>query len=62
MWQEILVWICFAVAAGYLVRLFTVPFSKKNEGPVCAKGCGGCSKIDIEKIAEELRKSQALQK
>lgn len=56
MLQEILVWIIFALAAGWLGYKFFWP-KKKSDSVGCAAGCSGCSttKIDVDQIEKELR-------
>ncbi|WP_205501328.1 FeoB-associated Cys-rich membrane protein [Rufibacter psychrotolerans] len=51
--QEIIIFIVFALAAGYMLRQGYKSFFSKETG--CAKGCGGaCSTIDLAKIQREM--------
>ena len=51
--QEIIIFIIFALAAAYVIRLLIANFRPKAGG--CAKGCGSaCSTIDFEKIKKDL--------
>ncbi|HEY8401235.1 MAG TPA: FeoB-associated Cys-rich membrane protein [Cytophagaceae bacterium] len=58
--QEILVGLIFLAAIFYLGRMVYRQFASKEAG--CSSGCGGCSKIDLQKIEEQIRKSQTQQK
>jgi hypothetical protein len=51
--QEIIIFIVFALAAAYVIRLLISNFRPKP-GAGCAKGCGTCSTIDFDKIKKEL--------
>lgn len=52
--QEIIIFIVFALAAAYVIRLLIANFRPKAGGG-CAKGCGGaCSTIDFNKIKKDL--------
>ncbi|ALI99055.1 FeoB-associated Cys-rich membrane protein [Rufibacter tibetensis] len=56
--QEIIVFLVFALAAVYLLRMGYKSFFSKNAG--CDKGCGGaCSTIDLAKIEREMKAKQA---
>ncbi|MBA9075885.1 MULTISPECIES: FeoB-associated Cys-rich membrane protein [Rufibacter] len=56
--QEIIIFLIFAVAAGYLLRMGYKSFFAKEAG--CAKGCGGaCSAIDLKKIEREIQAKRA---
>jgi hypothetical protein len=50
--QEITIGLLFAGAAIYLGNLVRTSFSKKGS---CAKGCGSCGKIDVEKIEAAIK-------
>ncbi|MCP2043011.1 FeoB-associated Cys-rich membrane protein [Pontibacter sp. HSC-36F09] len=53
--QNIIIFLIFAVAIAYMVRvIYRSVMPNKNAG--CAKGCGGCSAIDLSKIQKELEK------
>ncbi|WP_183906677.1 FeoB-associated Cys-rich membrane protein [Rufibacter immobilis] len=59
--QEIIIFIIFALASGYVLRLGYKSFFAKEAG--CAKGCGGaCSSIDLKKIEREIQAKQAAAK
>lgn len=51
--QEIIIFILFALAAVYVVRLLIAHF-RAPAGGGCAKGCGACSTIDFAKISKDL--------
>jgi hypothetical protein len=55
--QEILIFVLFALAAAYVLKLGYNSFFKTTPG--CAKGCGACSTIDFEKISRDLDKKAA---
>jgi hypothetical protein len=56
--QELIIFLVFALAAGYMLRLGYTSFFSKDTG--CAKGCGSaCSTIDLKKIEEQMRARQA---
>jgi hypothetical protein len=52
--QDILVWLLFIIALGYIGKLLYSNFKTKS-GAACPKGCGSCSAIDIKKIEAQLR-------
>ena len=54
--QEILILLIFLAAVAYLVRMFWR--QAKSKEPSCAKGCGGCSTIDPDKIEKQIRAAQ----
>lgn len=57
--QEIIIFIIFAIAAAYVLKLGYKSFFSKEVG--CAKGCGGaCSTIDLEKIQREIEAKRAV--
>ncbi len=59
MLQEIIVFIVFALAAIYVIRLLIANFRPKAGGG-CAKGCGmACSSIDFDKIKNDLNAKSA---
>ncbi|MGV3541330.1 MAG: FeoB-associated Cys-rich membrane protein [Rufibacter sp.] len=59
--QELIIFLVFAVAAAYLLRMGYKSFFSKDAG--CAKGCGGaCSTIDLKKIEREIQARQAVGK
>lgn len=47
--QQMIVWMLFAVAAGYIGWRFWKTFDKKNQGG-CAKGCG-CETDKVNNIS-----------
>jgi hypothetical protein len=49
--QNILIFLIFTGALGYLIFLVRKQFVSRNG---CAKGCG-CSAVDLEKIEKEIR-------
>ena len=55
MLQEILVWVIFAAALGWLGYKFFWPKKKSEAG--CSAGCSGCAptKLDVDKIEKELK-------
>lgn len=55
--QEILILLIFLAAVIYLVRMFWR--QAKSKEPNCAKGCGGCSTIDPDLIARQIKAQQA---
>ncbi|QHL89422.1 FeoB-associated Cys-rich membrane protein [Nibribacter ruber] len=55
--QEIIIFIVFALAAVYVLRIGYKSFFSKEVG--CAKGCGGCSSIDLNKIQKEIEAKQS---
>ncbi|MBX9850942.1 MAG: FeoB-associated Cys-rich membrane protein [Cytophagaceae bacterium] len=52
--QQILIGLLFTAALGYLGYLFYKKFNKKSD-TACDEGCG-CSSIELEKIAAEIKK------
>jgi len=55
--QEILVWLIFAAALGWLGYKFLWP-KKENTDAGCAVGCNSCSvtpALDINQIEKELK-------
>ncbi|AMM50812.1 hypothetical protein TH61_05945 [Rufibacter sp. DG15C] len=55
--QEIIIFIFFALASVYVLRIGYKSFFSKDTG--CAKGCGGaCSTIDLNKIQKEIEARQ----
>lgn len=53
--QQLIIFLVFILAAGYVARLVYRSFSSKSGG--CAKGCGACSTIDFNKISKQLENS-----
>ncbi len=53
MTQELLILLLFGIAAAYVGRMVYRQFFVKQEGAGCAKGCGSCSAIDVDKIAKK---------
>jgi bacterioferritin-associated ferredoxin len=51
--QTAVVFLIFAVAAAYLVRLVIKSFSSKTG---CESGCGKCGAVDFNKIEKELKR------
>lgn len=52
--QEIIIFLVFLLAAGYMLKLGYQSFFSKDTG--CAKGCGSaCSTIDLAKIEREIK-------
>ncbi|CAA9268399.1 MAG: hypothetical protein AVDCRST_MAG95-2643 [uncultured Adhaeribacter sp.] len=56
--QEIIIFIVFALAAAYVVRLVILNFRPKA-GSGCAKGCGTCATVDFNKISKEIEARNA---
>lgn len=56
MGQEFIVFLLFAVAIVYLVRLLYRSFKPKNG--LCSKGCGSCGALDFDKIEKQLQEQQ----
>ena len=54
--QEILILLIFLAAVAYLGRMFWR--QAKGEEAGCAKGCGGCSTINPDKIEKQIRAAQ----
>lgn len=54
--QEIIVWLLFALAIGYLGRLVYSSFAAKGGG--CSKGCGSCSSLDPAKLEALIKKTE----
>lgn len=55
--QDILIFIIFLAAVAYMARMLYRNFMP-NKDAGCARGCGGCSAIDISKIQKQLEKKQ----
>ena len=54
--QEILVWVIFAAALGWLGYKYLWP--KKSQDAGCAGGCSSCNvtpALDVDKIEQELK-------
>ena len=51
--QQLIIFLIFAVAVAYMGRMIYRSFMP-NKSAGCAKGCGGCSAIDLSKIQKEL--------
>nr|WKN36511.1 FeoB-associated Cys-rich membrane protein [Tunicatimonas sp. TK19036] len=54
--QTIIITLLFVAALAYLGRSVYTHFTTK-EG--CAKGCGSCSAVDIEKIKKQIQEQHA---
>ncbi|MEQ9440203.1 MAG: FeoB-associated Cys-rich membrane protein [Cyclobacteriaceae bacterium] len=50
--QTIIIILLFVAALAYLARLIYTHFNTKES---CAKGCGSCSAVDIEKIKRQMQ-------
>jgi len=56
--QEIIIFLVFALAAIYVLRMGYKTFFSKEVG--CAKGCGSaCSTLDLNKIARDIEASRS---
>lgn len=55
--QELIILFIFVVAVAYLVRMFWL--QAKSKQPSCAKGCGGCSTLDPDLIARQIKADKA---
>lgn len=53
--QHIIILLIFLLAATYVARLLYRSF---NSSSGCAKGCGACSTIDLQKIEAEVKRNQ----
>jgi hypothetical protein len=53
--QNVLIFLIFAGALGYLIFMVRKQFVAKNG---CPKGCG-CSAVDLEKIEREIRNAHS---
>ncbi len=49
--QSLLILLLFAAAVVYLGRMVYTAFTAKS----CASGCGKCSTLDIDRIANQVR-------
>ena len=59
MTQEIIIFLLFAVAAGFVLRMVYRQFFAKRPESGCAKGCGSCSAADFDKIKIDKIKKEA---
>lgn len=50
MTQEIIIFLLFLAAASFVVRMVYQQFFAQRAEKGCAKGCGSCSAIDVDKI------------
>jgi hypothetical protein len=57
--QETIILLLFVAAAGFVARLVYQQFFARRAEKGCAKGCGSCSAIDVEKIKVEKIKKEA---
>jgi hypothetical protein len=55
--QDILIFIIFLAAVAYMAWVLYRSFMP-NKDAGCARGCGGCSAIDINKIQKQLEKNK----
>jgi hypothetical protein len=53
--QEITIGLLFTGAAVYLANLVRKSFSSTSG---CAKGCGSCGKIDVDKIEASIKQKE----
>lgn len=59
MTQEIIILFLFVAAAGFVVRMVYQQFFARRADKGCAKGCGSCSAIDLDKIKADKVKKEA---
>jgi hypothetical protein len=55
MLQEILVWLLFLLALGYVGSLLYSNFSPRRKA--CPKGCGSCA-LDLKKLEAQIGKTK----
>ena len=58
--QEVIVCLLFVLALVYVGRLLYNSFRPGKSA--CAKGCGSCSALDVDKLEAMARKASAPQK
>ena len=51
--QQIILLLIFVASLVYLGRTLYRHFTQKDS---CPKGCGSCSTVDFEKIAQQIRR------
>ncbi len=59
MTQELIIFLLFLAAAGFVARMVYQQFFARRAEKGCAKGCGSCSALDVDKITADKMKKEA---